>query len=419
VRLLLAVGLGLALVACSDDGAPAPTTSVVTSTTTTVPERPDDGVLVVGMLLPETGEGAALGQGLTQAVLDASEAINDAGGVLGQPVEIVGPYDEGDDPATAREAIAELLEQDVDAVIGPASSNIALATLGDLMRAEVLTCSPTATALALDSFPNRSLFFRTAPSDSLQAAAIAAEAERTGAVTASVIYLDDGYGRPLAEATMDALQSRGIEVPNPVGFSAEDESLLDESTTAETDEPGVIVVLGDAEQGVRMLSNLADLSGVEPGQYQPTIIVNDSLRRPPSTQEIVELPREIRDRIIGLSPAATSDVAGLTSAPFAANARDCLVLIALAASRAESDAPAEIATYLSDVSDGGVSCRDFAECLSLVAAGRNVDYGAPGGDVELGAAGDPTSYRFERWRFDEEGLDVPITVPTGALLPPS
>ena len=75
--------------------------------------------------------------------------------MLGQHVEIVEGFDEGDGPATARDAVADLIDEDVDAVIGPASSTVALATLGDLMRAGILTCSPTATALALDDFPDR------------------------------------------------------------------------------------------------------------------------------------------------------------------------------------------------------------------------------------------------------------------------
>ena len=37
----------------------------------------------------------------------------------------------------------------------------------------LVACSPTAAAMALDDFPDRGLFVRTIPSDSLQAAAIA------------------------------------------------------------------------------------------------------------------------------------------------------------------------------------------------------------------------------------------------------
>ena len=154
--------------------------------------------------------------------------------MLGRELEIVTGFDEGDSPTTASDAIASLIEQDVDAVVGPASSTIALATLADLLQAGILTCSPTATALALDDFPDRSLFVRTAPSDSLQAMAIANEAERTGALTASVVFLDDAYGRPLAEATIEALQAKGIDVSTSVGFAADDDTLLDEAD----DRPG-------------------------------------------------------------------------------------------------------------------------------------------------------------------------------------
>jgi branched-chain amino acid transport system substrate-binding protein len=415
VRVLVAVGVALVAAACTDDGASSTTIVPATTTTTTVPPRIDDGVLTVGVLLPQSGAGAALGQALSQAVVAAGDSINAAGGVLGQDIRILTGFDEGDSPSTARDSIAALIDQDVDAVIGPASSTVALATLGDLMRAGVLTCSPTATALALDGFPDRTLFVRTAPSDSLQAAAIAGEAERTGALTAAVLYLDDAYGRPLAEATITALRSRGIEVPDPVGFNADDESLLDEATTVKDSDPGVIVVIGDAEHGTRMLSNLGEVTGVVPGDDPPKIIVNDALRQPPSPQQIAELAPDVRARIVGLAPAATSGLAGEPAGPFATNAFDCLNLIALAAAQAGSDDPEQIAPLIRSVSEGGVTCRDYAECLALVVGGRNLDYDGPGGNVELGADGDPVTYRFDRWTFDEQGVDVPITVPA---LPP-
>ena len=215
-----AVGLGAvgiaAVSSCTDDGTTTPTSPPPTVTTTTAPARPADGVLRIGLLLPESGEGATIGQPLIDAARLAVEQINAAGGVLGRPVELE-TFDEGNNATTAREAIASLLERDVDAVVGPASSTVALATLDDLLSNGKLTCSPTATSLALDEFPSRELFFRTAPSDSLQAAAIAEHAERTGARTAAVTYLDDAYGRPMAVDTIDALQARGLALLDPEG----------------------------------------------------------------------------------------------------------------------------------------------------------------------------------------------------------
>jgi branched-chain amino acid transport system substrate-binding protein len=417
VRVLPVVVVALLVTGCTDDGTTAPTIAPATSTTTTVPARLDDGVLTIAVLLPESGPGAALGQGLSQAVLDARDAVNAAGGVLGQDLEIVTGFDEGDSPATARDAIASLVDEDVDAVVGPASSTVALATLGDLLRDDVLTCSPTATALSLDDFPDRSLFVRTAPSDSLQASAIAAEAERTGALTAAVVYLDDAYGRPLAEATVAALAVRAIEVDAPIGFTADDDTLLDEATAVRDSDAGVIIVIGDAEQGPRLLSNLGEVTGVVPGDDPPRIIVNDAMRRPAAPQQIADLAPDVRSRIVGLAPAATNGLAGEPAGAFATNAFDCVNLIALASAQAGSDDPALVAALISDVSEGGVSCRTFAECLALVESGRNVDYDGPGGDVELGVDGDPTTYRYERWTYDDRGIDVPITVPTAPPLP--
>ena len=420
MRVLWAVGVTLIAGACTDDGVTAPTIAPATTTTTTVPVRVDDGQLDVAVLVPLSGPGAALGQGLSQAVFDGADAINGAGGVLGRPVDVVG-FDEGDSPATAREAVESLIDADVDAVIGPASSTVALATLGDLLGAGILTCSPTATALALDDFPDRARFVRTAPSDSLQASWIAGEAERTGALTAAVLYLDDAYGRPLAEATITALLGRGIAVSDQhvLGVSPDDDSLLDEATVVGDSDAGVIIVIGDAEHGVRMLSNLGAVTGVVPGDDPPRIVVNDALRQPPSPQPIVDLAPDVRARIVGVAPAATSGSAGEPAGPYATNALDCLNLIALAAEQAGEVDRERMAGLISPLSAGGVSCRDFTECLALVDSGRNLDYDGPGGAVEIGGDGDPVTYPVERWTYDGRGVDVPITATAGPPLPAS
>ncbi len=400
----------VAVTGCTDDGATTPTTPIVAVTSTSVAPRTDDGMLRVGILLPQTGEGAGLGKALIAAALNARDAINAAGGVLGHQIEVVSDVDEGDSPSTARKAIASLIEQRVDAVVGPASSTIALATLGELMDAGILTCSPTATALALDDFPDRSLFVRTAPSDSLQAGAIAEQAELTGARTAVVVYLDDGYGRPLAKATIAALQARSLSVDDPIGFSADDEILKDEATAVTASEAGVIIVLGDAEQGARMIAAIGDATSVGPGEDAPSIIVNDALRRPPSQQLITSLAPAVRNRVLGVSPLASAGALDEPPGPYAVNAYDCMNLIALAAAQGASDDPASMATQITGVSESGISCRVFSECMQLVAENRNFDYDGPDGIVQIGPNGDPVRARFDRWGFDDQGNDVSLAI---------
>jgi branched-chain amino acid transport system substrate-binding protein len=405
------VGACLAVLAgCTDDGAATPSTPAVTVTSTTVAHRTDDGVLKIGILLPETGDGAGLGKPLIAAALAARDAINAAGGVLGRKIEVIGNVDEGDTASTAREAIASLNDQHVDAVVGPASSTVALATLAQLMDAGILTCSPTATALALDDFPDRSLFIRTAPSDSLQAMAIAEQAELTGARSAVVVYLDDAYGRPLEKATTDALRARSLSVDEPINFAVDDPILKDEATAVTASDAGVVIVLGDAEQGARMIAAIGDATSVGPGEDAPSIIVNDALRRPPSQELITSLAPAVRNRVIGVSPLASTGAPDEPAGPFAVNAYDCVNLIALAAAQGGSDDPTAMAAQISEVSEGGVSCRMFSDCIQLVNGNRNVDYDGPDGNVQLGPNGDPVRARFDRWGFDDQGNDVSLAI---------
>ncbi len=400
---LAAVTLPLA---CTDDDDAASTSVTSPSTTTTEPARTDD-FLTIGQLLPASGEGASIGQGMGEAVARAVNEINAAGGVLGSPVQLI-TADEGSDAASATDGINALLDVGVDAVVGPASSTVALATLGDLLSAGVLTCSPTATSLALDTFPSSQLFFRTAPSDSLQAEAIAKLAQQTGIFTVAVAFLDDRYGHPLADATIEALEERALDVVLPVPFSSTDESLLDQATQLAESEAELVVVIADGEHGLDMLTAMGDVirfPDVEP----PEIIVNDSIRRPPSAQLVQALPATIRERIRGVSPMANPQFEAEPPGPFATNAYDCVNLIALAALQAETDNPAQMAARMTEVAARGQPCRDFATCAGLLADARNIDYDGPGGTVQLGTDGDPERARFDLFGFNDDGVDVSLT----------
>jgi branched-chain amino acid transport system substrate-binding protein len=392
--------------ACTDDEDASPTSiAASTTTTTTEPLHTNDGVLSIGLLLPLSGEGATIGQVMIDAAERAVDEINGAGGVLGQRVRLF-KADEGADASAATDAIETLIDDGVDAIVGPASSTVALATLADLMSAGVLTCSPTATSLALDEFPSRQLFYRTAPSDSLQADAIAKLAQQTGTFTVAVAFLDDAYGRPLANATVDALENRALIVDTEVPFASSDESLVDEATELVDSEADLVVVIGDGEHGLRMLSAMGETAGRFPDVEPPDIIVNDAVRQPPSPQLVQALPSTIREQIEGVSPMAQPQLDGEPPGPFATNAYDCVNLIALAAYQAEEDDPQEIANRMTETSARGQPCRDYEVCVELLTDNRNIDYDGPSGLVQIGTSRDPERARFDVFTFDEAGRDV-------------
>ena len=403
-RRLLAATLagGLAFAACSGDDGAAPTTSVAATTTTVPPTEVGDGRLVIGILLP-TGD-TTVGEPMVAAAEVAVEQINAAGGVLGVPVRAI-VADEGATTATATASIQSLVARDVDAIVGPGSSVIALSSLDEIVASGTVACSPTASALALDGFPDNDLFFRTVPSDSLQAQAIAEAADQTGALQATIVHVDDAYGRSLATSVAQAMAGGAISVGDTIAFSGRDDDLGDEAQQLLASGSPVAIVLADDDDGTRFLETLGefDTGGLA------TVVVNDAMRGTSSPQRIAGLDPEFRDRIVGLAPqAASSDPATPFDPPglFAANAYDCVNLIALAAVAAGSDAAVDIAGQIPLVSSSGSVCRTFAACDEAIESGLVIDYNGPSGLTELARSGDPLRAVFDRFRYGPDGEDT-------------
>ena len=397
--------LGGLLGSCSNSAPPASGGDSVAATTTTV--RENDGVLLVGAILPRTGVAAELGQSMTDALTLAMNEINEAGGIRGTPIRLL-VRDEGDNETTAALAMRELLQLDVDAIVGPTSSTNTLATLGSAVDVGILTCSPTASAMALDSFPDGGLLIRTIASDSLQAEALAAAVESTGTSSTVVVYVDDGYGRPFAEATRVATLAEGTAVLAMVGFTASEDSLAAAAASVVATQADVVVVIADGTTGPEIIGAIDDASDIA-----PTYIVNDAVRRPTSPFD-----SSLGARVVGVSPLAypvsemfLESLRGVNPAAtglFAHNAYDCLTVIALAALAAEGDDPAEIARQVPIVTDQGTQCNSFATCAEALAAGRLIDYSGPGRDLTIGNSGEVLTAVFERFTFDSEGRDVGI-----------
>jgi branched-chain amino acid transport system substrate-binding protein len=371
-----------------------PTTSVA-ATTTTVPRRDDDGRLVIGVYLPQTGPGASLGEPMITAVREAVAHINAEGGVLGSPVDLLPVLDEGGPSGPSA-----LLAQGVDAIVGPASSRNALGQLASIVQPNtgVVTCSPTASALALDDFPDNGFFFRTIPSDSLQMVAIARRAERTGVPTVAVGYLDDPYGRGLAGALIHEIEQRPRqEVVADVAFSPDQEDLS--STVAEllADDPGLVIVLGDADDGGRLLTALDAATPDDLAQ----VIVNSAIRTAASIQQ---LSPGFRSRLTGVAPLAATET---DPGYFTAHAIDCVNLIALATIEADTDAPSSIRLWMAPVSGGGRQCSTFEDCVGLLEQGLQIDYNGRSGVLELSSTtGDPTRGSFVQFGFDADGTEI-------------
>lgn len=390
--------------ACSDDSTAGPASSdTVVATSTTV--HPDDGALVIGAILPNSGLAADLGASMNDALTMGMTEINAAGGINGRRVRLI-VREEGDTPATAALAVQGLTQLGVDAIIGPTSSTNTLSTLTASVDAGVLTCGPTASALALDEFPDDGLFFRTIPSDSLQAQAIASVVEASGSSTAIVVYLDDDYGRPFAEAAQEAIIARGTRVSATVAFTANEDSVSAAVEQVLANQPEVVAVIADGASGPAII-NAIDAAATT----RLTYVVNDAIRRPaPSAQPF---SAQLSRKVVGVapvayatSPAFTQALLGVdptTTGLYAHNAYDCLAIIALAAQATGSNQPRDLADAVSTVTTSGTGCTTFIACSAALTEGRNINYNGPIGNLSIGPSGNVTTADFDRFRFDASG----------------
>ncbi|MEU7865802.1 ABC transporter substrate-binding protein [Dactylosporangium sp. NPDC049140] len=169
--------------------------------------------LKYGLLLPKTGALAFQGPPMFAAAKLAIKEINEAGGVLGQPVQVV-EGDDGTNPEVAKATTAQFIAQGVAVIIGAGASGVSAAVIPQVALAGRVMISPSATSDALTKVDDKGFFFRTSPPDNLQAKAVADIIMRDGHTKVAIIARDDNYGSGLAEGVKADLQSAGIRPEN-------------------------------------------------------------------------------------------------------------------------------------------------------------------------------------------------------------
>jgi branched-chain amino acid transport system substrate-binding protein len=197
-------------------------------TTTAAPVASDP--LVLGTLMPLTGDLGFLGPGIESGAILAVKQINAAGGINGQDVVWV-QGDSGTAPDVASASLATLISEGVAGVMGAADSGISLAIMQTAIDAGVVMVSPSNTSPQFTKVKNGGFYARTAPSDLLQGAVLAQVLIEDGVKTLSIISRADSYGRGLAEATAAAFEAAGGTVKTIV-YHATDATEFSSEVTA-------------------------------------------------------------------------------------------------------------------------------------------------------------------------------------------
>lgn len=165
----------------------------------------------IGVFLPLTGENAENGQQINDAIELKVEQVNEAGGVDGEPIELVVRDDRGE-PRTATNIAREFAEDDdIIAVLGSFTSTASMAAAPILDTAGIPHLSPTSSHPDFTTMGDA--IFRGTPTQDLEASSIAAHLfEDLGHSSTAVIYRQDDWGNSAAEAFAQGAETSGGEV---------------------------------------------------------------------------------------------------------------------------------------------------------------------------------------------------------------
>ncbi|WP_061962040.1 ABC transporter substrate-binding protein [Demequina flava] len=362
--------------------------------------------LKIGTVLPLTGSLAFLGPPEVAGVDLAANEINDAGGVLGSPVEIIhGDSSDTQQANIAPQTASDLISDGVSAIVGAASSAVTLNFVDDVVAAEVVQVSPANTATALSGYDD--FFFRTAPPDSVQGNALANLILDDGHTNVGLLVFNEDYGTGLRDVVKATVEEAGgtITYGNPgeefdpaaTNFTAEVEAVM------ATDPEAIVVIAFDQTKQIvpELLSagmtsdmlymtdgNTADYSGdFDPGAIQ-------------GAQGTIPGAQASDEFAMRLEEAYGEPLDSLAYGP---ESYDATMLIALAAVHAGATDGPSIQGSMAAVSGstGGTECTGFEECAGLLEDGEEINYQAVSGVGPFNESNDPSAAFVGVYEFDE------------------
>lgn len=176
-------------------------------------------VVKIGVITPLTGEVASWGKIQQNATELAVAKINEEGGINGKMVKVI--YE--DCKASPREGVAayrKLYQKDkCDIVVGVPASNVtlAIAPVANSMEKVLLTSGSTAVEVG-DAGP---YVFRIMPSDDEQSRVISEWAYDLGYRRIAVIYVENSWGKGLADKFNENFESLGGTIANNISTRQE------------------------------------------------------------------------------------------------------------------------------------------------------------------------------------------------------
>lgn len=421
----------LVLAACGgssdDSGSPTPTETSTTEPAPTPDAECSNDQLIIGTLLPATGDLAYLGPPEFAGVDLAVQEVDAGGGVLGKPV--INEYGDSGDTKTdlATQTVDAHIAKGVQVIVGAAASGVTANVLEKVtVQNGILMISPANTAPSLTTAPDDGLYFRTAPSDVLQGAIVAAEAIDMGFTAGATISRDDPYGNGLREAFVKDFEAAGGTITSNLKYDPAAPSFEAEVAEIAAGNPEFVQVVG-FDETTKLLQEMIS-QGIGPQDVQ-IFLVDGNI----STTAYADFPAGTMDGVVATVPTGdpNSDIDAfnqrlltvdpdLTDFAYGAQAYDATMLVAIAAQYAGCADARAIANALPEIANAGPGkekCTTWDDCNAIIQAGGTPDFDGATGPLDFNEYGDPKAATIaivefiSNTEFEEIG-QVTADVPT-------
>jgi len=387
------LALGLVFAACGDDDSGS--------------AGGFEGELTIGYVLPQTGGLAPIFDALVKPLEMAVSEIE----AVGDTTVVLVPGDSGTDPQVATVTVDQMLNDEVDALIGPAATGVSLSVIDRITQSKTPMCSPSNTGAIFTTYDDDGYYFRTAPPDNLQGQVHSDLIVENGGTNVAIAYRADEYGRGLAEAIRDGLEASGVSVAEFIEYDKDATSF--DAEAAQIAAAGVdaisIITFAEGAAFVQALieagAGPADVALYVADGFKDTVTAGDI---DPNNSAVLEGVKGTYPSLAPPSGEATFPDRFEAFAPgtptiFSSHSYDCFMTTVLAAEVAGSNDSEAIAAAFNDVTRGGEKCSSYATCHALILAGTDIDYDGASGTLDFVDAGEPGAGTYDKYEYDAEG----------------
>ena len=219
--------------------------------------------------------------------------------------------------------------------------------------------------------------------------------KRTTALTSVAVLSVASLGLAACSSSSSSSESSAAAPASSAAASAPAASEAAPASSAAAAAAGIPLYLVDGNTGNAL------------GEKLPTGTLNGVKGTIPGAENT----QDFKDALLAVDPK-------LIDYAYAPESYDAVVLTALAAAAAKSDAGVDMAKQMVKITNGTEVCNDYAGCLELLGQGKDIDYNGRSGAVNFWDAGDPTSASVGVYQFGPDNKLLPdVTYQQGEIVP--